>query len=841
MNKSEQFMERIPTDKQNVEDQLDNSNYNVLLKYLPAFNELRQIKKFSGPLARYSKYTLVQFIMEYNHSRGLEGKEVYDKLMEKLAPDMMDKEPVEPDKESLNTVFPSTFDEKAPLGVSYKRMVSELLSYLKATSFIGKNKNRAAIAELYFDKHMTPTEIKETIGLSVPTITDNFITPLFSEYKIDEISLNPSFAEAVSNYFKTIYYLPLQKVKDDTQLDDKDLLCFLRVFGADVFENSKYHQAPIIIHRGDLLRAKECLYRIFEVLNDEVVPISEQQLISKVENVIDKDKWLPKYVENILKTNESIQRDSNGLLYLSDNMLDNITSRICRIIYNAPNQTATRDYVLSEYERIYHEKPSAFKNKEMEKKCFVTISSGVYKYSPDKSQPRSLHDFIDNYILSNVLFKWSELLKEILLINPALNKGSERAYVIKKCVSCSSDSDILVLKGYESDYPQYQWKKERKMDKTNFFINQAVEILKKQPGCEMTYKSFLHQLNDIVRKNGYSDHTTGTVITQYTNEDPKIFVKDSQNIKLDTIVLADVALEYIGLGYKYSDFYLNIYALAISELKSKPSHKMLRSELTTLATTQISDEINGRIVNKAFTDRGKPEMLLVEGRGKDAYICLDMAKLATEVAQDKQYKVSATDDNNQNEAAPTMVVDTTPRPDTSYRQLFNWSDITSMLKKDLKHYDKPYFYPGISSDDVLEKFHKFMCQSTNVYLNTLIPQAYYELSYANVDRWSSYDYRSKIARAFESLLVDIFYQNKGVESQTKGLYEIMDLAFPDYLNARKNYDRTGFNGVLNDIYNDRIRFAHPTTSELPTLLNNIKSFISYMALYVYTVAKYYKE
>ena len=66
-------------------------------------------------------------------------------------------------------------------------------------------------------------------------------------------------------------------------------------------------------------------------------------------------------------------------------------------------------------------------------------------------------------------------------------------------------------------------------------------------------------------------------------------------------------------------------------------------------------------------------------------------------------------------------------------------------------------------------------------------------------------------------------------------------AFPDYLNARKNYDRTGFNGVLNDIYNDRIRFAHPTTSELPTLLSNIKSFISYMALYVYTVAKYYKE
>ena len=816
-------------------------NLNTLLKYLPAFNELKKIKKFAGPLSRYSKYTLGKFIAEYNHSSGMKGKEVYDKLIEELAPDMIIKEPVESDKEPLNTVFPSTFDEKDPLGVSYKKMVSELISYLEATSYIGKNKNRAAIANLFLDKHKTPNEIKKATGLSMPTIKDNFIIPLFNEGCVDEITLNSSFLETVDNYFKTIFYSSLQKVKDDIHLDDKDLLCFLWVFGADVYEKREYYQKPIVIHKGDKLRVEECIYRVFNVLSEEIVPISKGHLISKLESIISPEKWLPEYVEYILSTNDSILRDTSGLLYLSDNMLDNITSRICRIIYNSPNQTASRDYVLTEYKRLYQDKPSAFRYKEMEKKHFYTISDGVYKYAADKKKPQSVHDFIDNYITTKVLFRWSELLGEIVKINPLINEKSERAYTTNKCATCVSDSDILVLKGHESEYPQYQWNKKRKMDKTNFFINQAVAILRGQPGNEMTYRDFLRQLNDIVRKNGYSDHTVGTVITQYTNEDPKLFIKEDQNIKLDTIVLADVALDYIGLGYKYTDFYRSIYALAISELKSKTEYKMLRSELAVLAATQISDEIDGRIVNKAFADRGKPELLLVDGRGKDTYICLDMAKLASEVAQDKQYKVSPADDNNQNEAAPTMVVDTTPRLDTSYRQLFNWSDITSMLKKDLKHYDKPYFYPGISSDDVLEKFHKFMCQSTNVYLNTLIPQAYYELSYANVDRWSSYDYRSKIARAFESLLVDIFYQNKGVESQTKGLYEIMDLAFPDYLNARKNYDRTGFNGVLNEIYNDRIRFAHPTTSELPTLLNNIKSFISYMALYVYTVAKYYKK
>ena len=88
--------------------------------------------------------------------------------------------------------------------------------------------------------------------------------------------------------------------------------------------------------------------------------------------------------------------------------------------------------------------------------------------------------------------------------------------------------------------------------------------------------------------------------------------------------------------------------------------------------------------------------------------------------------------------------------------------------------------------------------------------------------------------------MDIYFQNRGVEPQTKGLWEILELAFADYQQARKTYDRNGFNGIFNNIYNDRVRFAHPTASEMPTLSDNIKALISYMALYVYTVAKYYK-
>ena len=719
-------------------------------------------------------------------------------------------------------------------------MISELISYLEETSYNEKNQKRAKIADLFFNKNKTPKEIKEELNISIPTIKDNFISPLFSEGVVDEISLNSSFKKQVESYISSNIYSLLQKSKEELQLDGDDLACFLSLFGVDIFEKSDYHQSPIIIHKGDLLRANECIYRVFDTLSDAIVPISKQQLSSRMEAIIDPDKWLPEFIDVLLSTHEAILQNDEGLLYLSSNMLKKVTHRVCRIIYNSPNHTAAKKDIIAEYVRLYNEVPSAFRYTEMEEKHFFTISDGCYKYVPDQQKPISVHEYIDHYLSSNVIIKWSNLLSEIKKLNSALNEDSERAYVTKHCSVCSTDSDILVLKGHEDDYPHYKWKDKRKMDKTNFFINQAITILNKQPDHKMTYKAFLSQLNGIILKNGYSDHTTGTVIKKYTSEDPKIFIKENDTIKLDDNVLADVALDYIGLGYKYSDFYLGIYALAVSELKSKTDHKMLRSELTSLAISRISDEIDGKIVNKAFTDRAKPAMLFVDGIGKNSYICLDMAKLATETAADKQYKVATDDTNNQNDSTPTMVIDTTPRQDISYRQMFNWPDIVSMLKKDLRHYDKPFFYQGISSDDIVEKFHKFMSQSGNVYLNALIPQAYYELCYATVDRWSSYDYRSKIARAFESLLMDIYYQNRGAESQTKGLREIMELAFPDYLKARKSYDRSGFNGIVNDIYNDRINFAHPTTSEMPTLLSNIKAFISYMALYVYTVAKYYK-
>lgn len=836
-------LEQILEDNNGSESKCEEkqSNLQFKLKDFPDFLKLKKEKYFSGPLSRYSNFTLAKFIVEYNN-HGLKGKKVYDMLMEKLAPEYLEIKAEEPVRPPLSTVFPNSFDPAVPLGEEYKRMITELLFYFNQTSVVPKNAKRATICDLYFNQHHTPKEIQQTSQFSLPTILDNFLTPLFRKGAVDEISLNPAFKAAIDKCLADALYSPKVELQNKLQICDDDLLQLLYLFDYAVFEDLEKGQTAIIINKGDSVRVSECLGKFYSILNDELLPISKQDLYTKLSDSIIPENWLPYYIDKVIVTHESVVTNSEGLISLKDEAIKGTAQRIRRIVYESPSHTARKEDVIAAYKKMYGGEEPVFTQPLLKEMGVFSIShGGVYQYSEDGKTPETVHEYIDQYIAEKILFRWSELLKEILKINPSLKEKSERSYTTNKCTSCSSDPDILVLKGHEPEFPQYNWRNTRVINKTNITINYAVDLLRKKGDNGMSYREFTKELNKYLVAKSIGTNSTKDVIKKFTEGDTKIFIQKGGNIKLDNKVLAGVSLDHIGLGYKYTDFYLSIYALAVSELKSKAGNKMLRSEIAALANSQISEEIDGKIVNKAFRDNLMPKFLSVEGERGDAYVCLDMSIFKEENKSELQYKVADDSNDSQNEAEPTLVVDTKPRPDVSYRKIFNWPDIISILKKDLKRYDKPYFYQGISSDDVMNKFQKFMSQSTNIYLNALVPQAYYELSYANVDMWSSFDYRSKIARAFESLLMDVYYQNRGVESQTNGLWEIMDLAFPEYLNARKNYDRNGFNGILNNIYNDRNKFAHPTTSELPTLVSNISAFVSYMALYVYTVAKYYKE
>ena len=816
-------------------------NLQTLLSHFPAFLQMRKEKKYKAPLSRYKNYTLKDFIRAYRHEH-LQGKEVYDFLMQKLIAATIGTIPDKPETESVVTVFPSSYDDKQPIGMTFRQMISEMTAYYQGTSAIEKNRKRAGILNKIYFEGKDNRQIATELNITVPTIDQNFLSPLFGNGYVDEVSIQPAFFAALKDYRTVALYAPPRLVEDKVQLHGKEFSGFLSILSLGILEEKpEYRQDEIIIGSRDQMKVNKCLFCLFDTLSRLVIPVTTSELLDEVKKAVPEGMWLEEFVLSAIKNNPSVIKD-NDKVYLEDQKLKSKASRISRIVYNSAYKMLKAADIQDKYCSIYKEDLKYIPTQKDLKPVHIIVESkgGYYRYVANGQSVQTVNLFMDEYFSRHILFRWRDLLSELQKKWSDIKVKSKRDYAVKHCTPCAQDSDILVLKGHEQDYPQYEWSTPRKTDKTNFFVNQAVMILEAKPGKEMPYRSLLRELNAVVTGNGYSDHTTGTVIKKYTNEDPKLFIQEKGNIRFDDVVLQDVNLDTIGKGFKYDGFYASIYALAVTELKKRDGKKMLRRDLADMATKIIDGKISSKIVSKAFEVSSKPDFLTLESSGKSVYVCLDASSFNQEHASEFQYKVDATEAEDNVETVPDLVVDTQQRPDVTYRTIFNWNDILTALKKDLKHYDKAFFYPGITADGVLLKFKQFMEKSCNLYLRQIIPQAYYELSYASIDRWSAFDYRSKFARAFETLLTDIYYQNYGVELHASGLAEILqEKEFLDFAVARHNHDRKGFAGIFNYIYSDRNLFAHTNVSDLPSLLNCVQSCISYMALYVYTVAKYY--
>jgi hypothetical protein len=72
------------------------------------------------------------------------------------------------------------------------------------------------------------------------------------------------------------------------------------------------------------------------------------------------------------------------------------------------------------------------------------------------------------------------------------------------------------------------------------------------------------------------------------------------------------------------------------------------------------------------------------------------------------------------------------------------------------------------------------------------------------------------------------------------MLDICKSYYPDYAIAIANNAKQGFEGIVKDLNYHRNRFAHGDDIDLPITSLHIK-FISYVALYVYTVDKYYQN
>ena len=394
----------------------------------------------------------------------------------------------------------------------------------------------------------------------------------------------------------------------------------------------------------------------------------------------------------------------------------------------------------------------------------------------------------------------------------------------------------FVIFDKKDEHPEYSWKRKYRGDSTNWTVNRAVEILQQQPNNKMAYRQFREELLRFAREEGYRDAVI-YIIRSYSGDD-KLFIKQKGSIELNLDVLQQTNLKFEGL-YRKEPHFMDIFSYTFNALSHEEDGQLALTELIKRITGQKEVEISADAVRHAFDkDEILPDGLERLSIERKVYI-----RLVNAVAndEDEQYKVDNTAPIT-DEEAPALVIDTKERPVVTYQTVFKWDELREIMKRELAYYDRWDADNSIISDASLDKFQSFMEESTNSNLSAMIPQDMYENWFANINRFAKYHYFTDLALNFEALLKDIV-RRKGKEVAGKGLAEVCQEYYPEYYNVIDNRDALlkGYNKIFKSLHSYRNQISHGDGKPVEMIsIHMSSSILSYIALYVRTVVKYYK-
>ena len=606
---------------------------NTVLKNIPEFEQLRSMKP--APLARYRNQDVAHFRAAYERD-GLKGRDIYDEVMRII--DSYSPTPAVPPAEpgaaapqavggtaaaaappALVPVFPREYDARRPVAENLREAVEQM------TAFFGFHRRpaRVNILDCIFRQGLSINETKQRTGLTRPTLMDHFIVPLFRGGKLaDEgIALHEELFRQLSATFDRCLYRPY-RLFEEALGGPQWARTIAEVYGLTALSVEGMGE-DILIWYGDGLRIGRAFMNIRNYMRERIRPVDKQELEGLFQAA---DTASRRFLDVCLEIHPWMMHAGDGgqqQYQLRTEVLSEITDRVCRIIYDSPRQALSKEELDREYRQLFGDLPVALPLRKMEARHFFNPDDGYYVYAATGVKPESINAVIDRYIDSHVMFRLDDLFAEIDALDRPYNPKSKRAYVTDKCC-ISTDGEYAVLKGHQDDYPLTDWRKDQKTGILNRTVKKAVATIRSNHG-QMDFALFRQEIKMFADSEGCRFDNAMQYVKKYADEGaaPKIFVIDNGTISVDEDVLACVNLDYVGKGYKHTEYYLSMYTLAVAELKKQHGHRMRISDFARTAREKISPDITPKMVRKAFFDDPQvPPLFSNQSEGRSAWIGL---------------------------------------------------------------------------------------------------------------------------------------------------------------------------------------------------------------------------
>ena len=741
-----------------------------------------------------------------------------------------------------------SIDEKAGLAIE------QIAGFLNEASIFGGNYAKAYMKVISFvikdeDKEASMKRFSVSTGERVRQLRTEFFTSL-CEGKIAGIDNVQVDDELILNISEIAEGLPMYASR--TTLNDafgceietswvRHFLDYKEIYGEQDNNQYTYFDQPYYVptqqHSEDIKRyISGVIASLGKKKDADVRPLSLEQVMEALEGNCSDYDYDQDVVESILVQHSWVDKmEVDGVVnYQLNYEFLNDYQKVARIIFEKGK--ITLDEIKDELERRGSNRaPAIIKSLRIttHKYNWVCLAgqNGVYEYNPTGLARKPMNEAIREYAQKNICFTWDEIYAHLEEMGyEKMVESSIRTYITQICRCSTSDGNYFCLDGHTDEYPHISWRSRNQNGLYNWMLPILVQYLKTKGG-----KSDRKTIREVLLARNNHDYKLKNDITTYlypyAKDASAYFSIDGGLVSLTPRAwnLTQDEIEKLGLKNRTPEYYLAsvscIQALLQQAAGGEELMSVVRDKCREMVDT-LSDHAFYKIVDKYLPEH----ISKVEINGK-RYLKLDASKI--EYAP--SYEVDAA--SSVREESPVLVPSTVTREEHTpgNRNVYSWELIRKKMLSELEFYER-HWDLDITMEEGVDKFIEFMqSQKSSSRLLMFVPQAIYEFWYCKNDMLDYYRYMMEIATSYEQVLSSICKHN-GITVDGSGIKEISD-SIPEMCSWLYYAPSDTFKKVYKKLKYTRNLLAHGMDVE-DTLFMLVQKTIEFIALYVYTVARF---
>lgn len=470
--------------------------------------------------------------------------------------------------------------------------------------------------------------------------------------------------------------------------------------------------------------------------------------------------------------------------------------------------------------------------------------NGWVEYNETGESRPNIKRAVEQWISGKQMFYMKDLLSDLEIMGYTnLSELTIRSYVTDNCAVDNNDHDCFCNWEFVQDYSEgHSWRRQSQQGLVNWVIRMVHGYLMStsEHALPLTEVNLRLKEDASNTNEGYEMRNNAeSYLARYIDDKEGIFKLKNKVLKLTKTgeSLEAKKLEKIAVRSRRPGYYDVVVSKIMALLNDADNGEMRLNDLQKECLEDIGDKAISAFYR--IVDKYLPEQVVKIYKEGKTYLKLQNERI--EYVQ--PMVVAPVEDDKTLVESPIVIEDKHERyiREAGKPIVVDWNRLRKDIIFNLGFYAKQWELP-ISFEESVDKFIRFINQLDVVENNRLavqIPRNFVQLWNYQNDIYSYMGYMTNIVICYERLLREIYLKNTGELIEAQGLVDTIN-KFADVNEWSCQYDTSLHHKSLRKIRYERNKITHGEEFS-QSLTDIILNTSNYIALYIYTVARFWNE